>query len=267
MWMIDMSAWYILPIVIGAILLFYLLLLFPRARKPKNETLLHSYAHRGLHNSEVPENSLEAFSRATNAGYGIELDVQLSSDGVVVVFHDNTLTRMCGVDKKVSECTLEELKTYRLLGSEEQIPTLSEVLSLVNGRIPLLIEMKGESANASLVEPLAELLKGYDGPYCIESFNPYLLFVMRKQLPEAYYGLLYTNVCREKGCSFLNMLVTLMALNIVAKPNFISYDKRFRHSPLVWFTTKVFPPDLFLHSSGKTNPFSNLLYSAKTPFS
>ena len=261
-----MEALYITLIAVGVFILFYfLVLVFPRAKKPKTQTILNNYAHRGLHNESVPENSLAAFSRAIEAGYGIELDVQLSADGQVVVFHDGTLTRMCGVEKKVSECTLEELKTYRLLNSEEQIPTLSEHLALVGGRIPLLVEMKGESANASLVGPLAELLKAYDGPYCIESFNPYLLSQMRKQLPEAYYGLLYTNVCREKGCSFLNILVTLMTLNFLAKPNFISYDKNYRRSPLVWFTTKVCRCPKFVYTIRGDEEYQDALCRGECP--
>ena len=221
-------------------LLYILILVLPRAKKPKNEALLCAYAHRGLHDEKIPENSLSAFELACQSGYGIELDVQLTRDGEVVVFHDDTLLRVCGVEKRVCDCTLEELSAYRLLNTDEKIPTFSEVLALVNGRVPLLVELKGESASTALCAPVAELLLAYQGPYCIESFNPMLVGAMKKYLPDAYRGLLYTNVCREKGkYSFINILVTLMALNVVAKPNFISYNKKLRHNPLVWFTTKV----------------------------
>ena len=239
-WTVDMEAFIIVLSVIAVLFVLYLFMIFPRAKAPKMQTILCSYAHRGLHDAEIPENSLKAFQKATEAGYGIELDVQLSRDGVVVVFHDSTLTRMCGVDKRVADCTMEELRSYRLLDTEECIPTFSEVLSLVGGRVPLLVELKGESASATLCAPVRELLSSYDGPYCIESFNPYLLFSMRREMPDAYLGLLYTNVCREKKkCTFINILVTLMGLNFLAKPSFISYDKNYRRSPLVWFTTKV----------------------------
>lgn len=241
MWMTDMEWLYIVLGVLLFLFLFYLLVLvLPRGKKPKMQTLLGAYAHRGLHNEEIPENSLSAFARAVEAGYGIELDVQLSADGVVMVFHDDTLTRVCGVEKKVKDCTYEELLTYRLLGTEEKIPTFAEVLSLVGGKVPLLVELKGESANTSLCAPVAELLRSYEGDYCIESFNPIMLGAMRKFLPDAYYGLLYTNACREKKrYSVVNILVTLMALNVVAKPNFIAYNKKVRKNPLVFFTTKV----------------------------
>ena len=235
-----MEALYIALIVIGALLLLYLLMILPRRKAPKMQTILCTYAHRGLHNEEIPENSLTAFEKACLAGYGIELDVQLSRDGVVMVFHDSTLTRMCGVEKRVADCTLEELKGYRLLGTDEAIPTFAEVLALVAGRVPLLVELKGESADSSLCAPVRALLASYEGPYCIESFNPILLYKMRREMPDAYYGLLYTNVVREKKkCSLVNVLVTLMALNFLAKPSFIAYDKNVRTSPLVWFTTKL----------------------------
>ncbi len=239
--MTDMDWLYITLGVLAFLFLIYLLVLvLPRGKKPKMQTILCSYAHRGLHDKEVPENSLSAFARAVEAGYGIELDVQLSKDGVVMVFHDDTLTRVCEVEKRVCECTYEELLSYRLLGTQEKIPTFAEVLALVDGKVPLLVELKGESTNTSLCAPVAELLQEYKGPYCIESFNPILLGAMRKRLSDAYYGLLYTNACREKKrYTVVNILVTLMALNIVAKPNFIAYNKKQRHSPLVWFTTFV----------------------------
>lgn len=241
MWMIDMEALYItLATLLVLFLLYLLVLVLPRAKQPKMQTILCNYAHRGLHNTKIPENSLKAFENACLAGYGIELDVQLTKDGVVVVFHDGMLTRMCGIDKRVCNCTYEELSALRLLSSDEKIPTFSEVLSLVNGRVPLLVELKGESTNTSLCSPVAELLRAYDGPYCIESFNPILLGAMRKELPDAYFGLLYTNACREKKkFTAVNVLVTLMALNVVAKPNFIAYNKNLRKNPLVFFTTKI----------------------------
>ena len=231
---------YIILIAIASLLALYLLMILPRAKKPKMQTLLNKYAHRGLHDDTIPENSLTAFEKACEEGYGIELDVQLTRDGVVVVFHDSTLTRMCGVEKRIADCTLEELKGYRLLEANETIPTFSEVLSLVAGRVPLLVELKGESTNTTLCAPVRELLSQYEGPYCIESFNPILLNKMRHELPDAYYGLLYTNAIREKKkFTLVNLLVTLMALNFLAKPNFIAYDKHNRTSPLVRFTTRL----------------------------
>ena len=218
-----------LSIVSGVLLLllalYLLVLVRPRGRMPADMTLLRDYAHRGLHGGGIPENSMAAFAKACDLGYGIELDVQLSRDGVVMVFHDYTLTRMTGTEKKLCELTAAELKDLRLGGTEETIPTFAEVLSLVNGRVPLLVELKGEDLNTALCEKVAALLSDYRGAYCLESFNPLLIGKMKTYLPNAYRGLLYTNVCRDKKkYSILNMVISSMMLNALAKPNFIAYN-------------------------------------------
>lgn len=232
-----MIALYITLGVLAFLLLLYFFLIFPHAKKPENRDLLCDYAHRGLHGDGVPENSLAAFELAAGAGFGIELDVQLSSDRVVMVFHDETLTRMTGVEKKLSELTAEELCSLSLAESDEKIPTFTEVLSLVGGRVPLLIELKGESTDTTLCAYVAECLCAYKGAYCIESFNPLLIHEMKKHLPNAYYGLLYTNACQEKKkYSLVNILVSCMALNFLARPNFIAYSKNYRRALPVLLT-------------------------------
>ena len=100
-------------------------------------------AHRGLHDDILPENSIPAFRAALERGFNIEIDVHLSSDGHLVVFHDDNLKRVCGVDKKVAKCTLEELRTMRLKGTENTIPTFDEFLALVDGKVGILCEIKG----------------------------------------------------------------------------------------------------------------------------
>ncbi len=236
-----------LGVLLALLLVYVFVIVMPRAKKPKDERLLCAYAHRGLHGGDVPENSLRAFALAIEAGYGIELDVQLSNDGVVMVFHDGTLTRMTGVEKKVSELSAEELSTLRLSDSDEKIPTFHEVLALVSGRVPLLIELKGETFDTSLCARVAKCLEGYSGAYCIESFNPLLLGEMRKHIKNAYYGLLYTNACRDKKkYSAVNVLVSIMALNMVAKPNFIAYNKVDRHSLPVLLAAGLFRAPRFV---------------------
>ena len=236
-----------------AILLFLLYILVfvrPRAKSPENKALLCDYAHRGLHDGntgETPENSLAAFEKACAEGFGIELDVQLSRDGVVMVFHDSTLIRMTGVDKKLCELDATELKNLSLAGTDQTIPTFSEVLELVGGRVPLLIELKGESTDSSLCPKVAELLSEYTGDYCIESFNPLLIRNMRKLMPEVYYGQLYTNVCKEKKKnSILNILLTCMAFNFLAHPDFIAYSYHYRNSLPVKLTTKFYSAESFV---------------------
>ena len=241
--------------VAGAILLLFLIYLLvfvrPSGKKPENEKLLCEYAHRGLHKGNKtgtpPENSLEAFELACQAGYGIELDVQLSRDGVVMVFHDSTLIRMTGKEGKVSDYTAEELGKITLADSDQTIPTFREVLALVDGRVPLLVELKGESFDKSLCPKVAEILKEYKGDYCLESFNPLLIGEMKKYLPESYRGLLYTNACKEKKkITVINVAVTLMLLNFIAKPNFIAYNKVYRNKLQVKLTTKLFKAPRFV---------------------
>ena len=241
--------------IVGMLLLvalvYLLLIVRPAARTPKNEKLLCDYAHRGLHkgNKEgtAPENSLAAFELACQAGFGIELDVQLSSDGTVMVFHDDTLIRMTGKEGRVCDFTAEELGKMKLADSEETIPTFREVLKLVDGRVPLLVELKGESLDKSLCPKVAEMLKEYGGDYCIESFNPLLVGEMKKLLPDAFCGLLYTNVCEEKKKSTAkNIAVTLMLLNFIAKPDFISYNQVYRESLQVKLTTRFYHAPKFV---------------------
>ncbi|MBE6588788.1 MAG: glycerophosphodiester phosphodiesterase [Ruminococcaceae bacterium] len=246
----DIVFWILLPILslIFLLALLYLLLFIrPHKKKDADPALLCDYAHRGLHTDTVPENSLAAFERAATAGTGIELDVQLSSDGVVMVFHDATLIRMTGVDKRLCELTADELSALTLGESEERIPRFCEVLSLINGRVPLLVELKGENFDTSLCAKVAELLKDYNGTYCIESFNPLLIKEMRRCLPTSLYGLLYTNVCRDKKKkSVLNILLTVMAFNFLARPDFIAFNKEDRDSLPVRLTTSLYRAPKFV---------------------
>ncbi|MBQ7391471.1 MAG: glycerophosphodiester phosphodiesterase [Clostridia bacterium] len=235
------------------IAIYLLVLVRPTKKTKPNKALLCDYAHRGLHNGkDAPENSLAAFEAACRAGYGIELDVQLSRDGTVMVFHDYTLIRMTGCDKKLCELNAEELTSLTLGESDQKIPTFEEVLSLVDGRVPLLVELKGENLDTSLCDKVADMLRNYRGLYCIESFNPLLIGNMKKQMPEVFCGLLYTNVCRDKKKnSILNIALTAMALNIVARPDFIAFNKADRDSLPVKITTKFYGTPKFVWTVNK----------------
>ena len=245
---------YILSAIVSLALVIFLLyiLIFvrPRTKGTKNTALLCDYAHRGLHDGntgDTPENSLLAFEKACQAGFGIELDVQLSRDGKVMVFHDYTLVRMTGADSKVCELDAAELQKLSLAGTDQTIPTFEEVLSLIGGRVPILVELKGESFDSSLCPKVAELLSAYKGNYCIESFNPLLIRNMRKALPNAFYGQLYTNVCRDKKKnSALNIILTCMAFNFLAHPDFIAYNKEDRSSLPVRLATGLYRATKFV---------------------
>lgn len=227
--------------------LYILVLVRPNSKMPNDNRILCDYAHRGLHGNNIPENSVLAFKKACENNIGIELDVQLSSDGTVMVFHDYSLKRMTGLDKKLCELSSKELKTLSLAQTEQKIPTLREVLEIVNGRVPLLVELKGENLNNSLCPKVAQLLKNYKGIYCIESFNPLLIKSMKKYLPNAYYGQLYTNVCRDKKkYTLLNFLLTGMVFNFLSRPNFIAFNKIDRNAFPVKVATKLYKAPKFV---------------------
>ncbi len=129
-------------------------------------------AHRGLHNAEFPENSMPAFERAIANGFNIEIDVHLTKDKHLVVFHDDSLKRVCGINKKVKDCTLKELKTYRLAGTEYAIPTFDEFLELVDGRTGILCEIKGVNPlDNSIIKATIKRLETYKGRIALQSFN------------------------------------------------------------------------------------------------
>ena len=172
--------------MIVAILVFlliaaiYVALILPRLINRADMTgIVEDYAHRGLHNETLPENSLGAFQNAVDNRIGIELDIQLSKDNVPMVFHDASLKRVCDIDAKLCEYTAEELGQIKLLGTDYTIPTFETVLDLVDGRVPLLVEFK--HGNSDLCKIACDMLDNYNGAFCVESFDPTLLMRRRKK--------------------------------------------------------------------------------------
>ncbi len=218
--------------VLVALMLLWLFLIAPRARRKAMQPFLRPYAHRGLWGGEVPENSLAAFEAAAAAGFAIELDIQLSSDGEVMVFHDYTLARMCGKDAHVKDLTAAALGECRLDGTAQKIPTFREVLDTVKGRVPLLIELKGEDFSTDLVPAALKILADYKGEWCMESFNPLLLRAVKKHAPHAVRGLLVTDLIRDKkeGSKVRNFALSAMLLNFLCRPHFIAWNEKYPHS-------------------------------------
>ena len=241
--------------VIAALLVLFLLyalvLVRPRMSMRRffyenDKALFTDYAHRGLHGSGIPENSLAAFAKAAGNGHGIELDLQLSSDGQVMVFHDYSLKRMTGCDRLLAELTADELRELRLGDTDEKIPFFTEVLELISGRVPMLIELKGENADTSVCSAAFELLKDYTGEYCVESFNPFLLRWFRKNASPIMRGILVTNVSKEKKKhNPLNFALGNMLTNALARPDFIAYDVRYRNRLGVDLCTKFWGAPAF----------------------
>lgn len=217
--------WIVCAVV--AVALIYLGMMMPAVGKRPDKTpfLGFLYAHRGLHdnNSEAPENSLAAFRKAVDAGFGMELDIQLSKDKVPVVFHDFDLKRVCGVEGKIKDYTLKELKEFRLYQSDERIPTFAEVLELVNGQVPLIVEFKGENTDISLCPIADKLLQEYQGLYCVESFNPLMVAWYKKNHKDIFRGQLSEKFFTHGKKSVIHFVLQNMMLNFLAKPDFISY--------------------------------------------
>lgn len=231
-----MKAFYVILIVLAVLALLYFLAIMPRLgnRKKRKDFLGVYYAHRGLHDnaSEAPENSMAAFQKAVNAGYGIEMDVQLSSDKIPVVFHDFTLKRICGKEGKVSDYTWQELKEFKLCKSGEKIPGFADVLKMVNGRVPLIVELKVEWLDVSVCRAVDGLLQEYKGRYCIESFNPLALLWYRRYHNDVVRGQLadgFTKTGEFKG--FLYILLQNLMLNWVTKPDFVAYNHKYENVP------------------------------------
>ncbi len=160
---------------------------------PEGETYFYIppfIAHRGLWSKTRPENSLPAFWAAADTGLGIELDVRLSADGEAMVFHDSSLSRMCGDDRDLADCTVDELQSLRLAGTEHHIPTLLEVLWTLGARTPVLVEMKVPlGAEGPLEARVAEIIDMAPTPAAVLSFNPHALGFVQDIAPHIPRGL------------------------------------------------------------------------------
>lgn len=226
-----MLALYITLGILGGLVvlaaLFYFFAVMPRFSRKKDirRFATYKYAHRGLHGGGVAENSLTAFRLAAEAGFGIELDVRLTKDSEAVVFHDATLDRVTGFSGRVIDFESAELKTMKLSETEDTIPLFSEVLSLVAGRVPILVELKEEPGDRGVAKRALEILSEYEGEYIIESFNPLTLGDIRKENPEILTGILSTNYLKEKKYRKpLYFAVQTFLTNILCRPDFVSFN-------------------------------------------
>ncbi len=221
-------------------------------------------AHRGLHNNELPENSMGAFAAAVDKGFNIEIDVHQSSDGKIVVFHDFDLRRMCQIDKKVSEMTCEELTSTSLKGTKETIPTLEEFLKAIDGKVGLLIEIKFKAkASGDIAQKVYNMIKDYKGNVAIQSFSPIIVYWYRKHAPEVLRGLLATNYedlnvpnavrlgLRAGTRVFMRRIIKRI------RPDFISYNilsfpnkvmNRFKNEKMPFLTWTINKPELVAKS-------------------
>ncbi len=236
-----MMAVVIVLLVLAAV---YLYLIAPEKNRPDASHLEGwHYAHRGLHdgNRQVIENSMEAFRRAVNQGYGIELDVQLTRDGQLIVHHDGSLKRVCGVDGLIQNTDYAALP---LLPDGSKIPLFSEVLDMVNGRVPLIVEVKHNGGPAKNAEAAWKVLQSYQGPYCVESFNPMAMQYFRQNAPGVVRGQLASGGKWKKEDLNLASYIALRSLivNAISRPHFVAYSVPADRTVSMWLMKHVYKP-------------------------
>ena len=229
--------------VLAALILF---LELPRRGQRGLEALRGvRYAHRGLHNANrgIPENSLLAFRYAAGGGYGVELDVHLTKDRQLAVVHDSDLSRMCGVEEMVEKRYLQELQSYSLLGTKQRIPSLAEALEVLEGNVPVIVEIKPWKNNyRELCAKVCKVLESYRGPFCVESFDPRVVRWLKRNEPFYIRGQLvdsFSRLWKRKDLPFFHKLMPLLLTNALTRPDFIACRYERRRSPMVWLCTRV----------------------------
>ncbi|NLW29272.1 MAG: glycerophosphodiester phosphodiesterase [Erysipelothrix sp.] len=209
-----------------AIFIIIVVMIFP-TRKAKFQTRL--FGHRGLYNQDqsIRENSIEAFQKAMSHDVGIELDVQLSKDNQVIVFHDDDLKRLFNIELKVSEMDAIELSHYG-------IPLFKEVLDLVDAKVALIVEIKPGENDKVLTTKVLELLKEYAGVYYVESFDPRIVYMVRQFDSSIIRGQLLMPAKKYKNLRtgiFLNSLL----YNVLTRPDFIAVEvELYQKNPMIW---------------------------------
>ncbi len=228
--------------ILAVILLLYTLSTCCRKGHPGLQALQGwAYAHRGLHSTGVPENSMAAFRAAMDGGYGIELDIHLMKDGNLAIIHDASLKRTTGAEVCIEDLTAADLTGYHLEGTDETIPLLDDVLTLCHGKVPLILELKSTESNyASLTQATCRLLESYHGAYCIESFDPRCVTWLKRNRPDIIRGQLAENFLASNGPLpiILKFILTHQMWNFLSLPDFISYKFTDRKTSSTLITRK-----------------------------
>lgn len=193
------------------------------------------FAHRGLFGSGVPENSIAAVENAIETGFPVEIDVQVTSDGRAVVFHDWNLLRLTGRDRRVSLTTYPEITELRLQGSDASIPTLEEMLKIIGGRVPILIEIKNRRGVNQLEPAVANALSDYRGEHAVQSFNPYTLGWFRRHHPTILRGQLSCAFDTDGMAGWKKWILSQYGMNWLTAPHFISHQWHQLPSPATHF--------------------------------
>jgi len=181
-------------------------------------------AHRGLHGEGAGENTKSAYARAIEKGYPIEMDVQLTKDGEVVCFHDDNVKRVTGVDSLIWDLTLEEVRKLKICSTADGVMTFKEFLDFVDGRTPVLVEIKQQRTGKSgIEEKVVRFLDNYKGEFAVQSFDPLIMNRVRKLRPDFLRGQL--GCARPENHNWIERkVVRKLLLNFLSKPDFINYS-------------------------------------------
>lgn len=183
-------------------------------------------AHRGLHTGDslVPENSIKSFEKALEKGYAIELDVHITKDDKIIVHHDYSLLRMTGFEGFIKETTWDSIEKLNLLETEEKVPSFEDVLELISGKVPILIEIKNEGSPGRLEEKLIQILKDYNGDFAVQSFNPFVVKYFKDNAPGIMRGQLSGDFKGENLAGYKKFLLRNLLFNFITLPHFVAYE-------------------------------------------
>ncbi|MDY2662927.1 MAG: glycerophosphodiester phosphodiesterase family protein [Bariatricus massiliensis] len=238
--------WYVIIEIVIFFIIFYIILIMPNFthREAMKPFLGLAFAHRGLHDARklIPENSMYAFKEAVRHKLAIELDIHLTRDNQVVVFHDELLERVCGVPGTVEDSTYEELRMLHLLNTDEHIPLFKEVLDYIDGRVPLLIELKLPTQDMRLCSYAMELLSQYEGAYLVQSFNSLGMRWFKQNAPDILRGQLSSALTKsnKENPYIVRFCVQHLLTNILCRPDFISYKLADAGNPSLRLVHRVF---------------------------
>ena len=225
--------WIIITVL--ALFLLYIFLICPCLRSHPDKNLCKKLyvAHRGLHNIDegIPENSIKAFENAIKHNVAIEIDIHLTKDSKVVIFHDDNLNRVCGIDGIIEDMTLEQLSKCKLLGTEEKIPTLEQLLEICTDKTVLVIEFKcSPTAYKELCIKANEILSKHNVKYIVQSFNPLAMRWYKLNRKDICRGQLSSNFLRDKSKKPIEILCGFLLFNFFSRPDFISYNYQYKNN-------------------------------------
>jgi glycerophosphoryl diester phosphodiesterase len=204
--------------------------------------LTRPVAHRGLHSEGVPENTLAAFAAAVAAGRPIELDVQLTADDRMVVHHDTDLRRLSGRAEKVRDLTVQQLREVRIGGTDQHPPGLVETLEFIDGRVPVLLEIKAGDPRYLRASATAAALRDYSGPLAIQSFDPFIVAWFRRNAPEVLRGQLAGSMADVQTVRWgTRWLLQNLAFTTVSRPDYVGYEFGFTTTRRAWLIRKKWP--------------------------